>query len=347
MRFANLLSRSSQQDPKFSLSARRNRPRSNHKFPFMEVERFEARVVPAALDPGFAVVNHLVQATPIQVHTPGEACADISLTSAGKTYFAAHPGTTLDVGIASYLEFGSYPDLTKQVFLDSKTATLTLDNPSTPQDESTVNLCVVIDRYNCTQADTFAGSVVKNFSNNAGPNGRADTYVSTGRFLSGAIIDDGIQVHPNSQGSDDLHDECEMDKRGNQGLTLGFWKNHYANWEIYKPTDRCGDVFTSLDDHPEYASLANLTLAQALELGGGPGLSDKAGLLVKQGIASLLNGSNDEVHFTYTESQVRLLVDAALDSLNTGVIGTLQGQLDSLNSQEGVQLSNPINNSKK
>jgi hypothetical protein len=74
-----------------------------------------------------------------------------------------------------------------------------------------------------------------------------------------------------------------------EGCTLGYWKNHTDRWcSTYSPTMLFGSVFVNAP-----SNLANLTLLQALNLGGG-GIFN----LARQGVAALLNTCSDEVHYS-------------------------------------------------
>ncbi|MFV5696156.1 T9SS type A sorting domain-containing protein [Flavobacterium sp. LB3P122] len=73
-----------------------------------------------------------------------------------------------------------------------------------------------------------------------------------------------------------------------EGCTLGYWKNHTNRWcSTYTPSMLFGDVFVNAP-----SNLANLTLLQALNLGGG-GIYN----LARQGVAALLNACSDEVDY--------------------------------------------------
>jgi hypothetical protein len=73
-----------------------------------------------------------------------------------------------------------------------------------------------------------------------------------------------------------------------EGCTLGYWKNHTDRWcSAYTPSMLFGDVFVNAP-----SNLADLTLLEALNLGGG-GIFN----LARQGVAALLNACSDEVDF--------------------------------------------------
>ena len=109
-----------------------------------------------------------------------------------------------------------------------------------------------------------------------------------------------------------------------EGCTLGYWKNHTNRWcGTYRTCDRFGDVFTSAP-----ASLANLTLLQALNLGGG-GIYN----LARQGVAALLNTCSGEVAYAGYGDNPQAVIAAVNLAYTTGgtAPGILGSQLDVLN----------------
>ncbi|MFC4510687.1 T9SS type A sorting domain-containing protein, partial [Flavobacterium buctense] len=109
-----------------------------------------------------------------------------------------------------------------------------------------------------------------------------------------------------------------------EGCTLGYWKTHTNRWcSSYRTCDRFGDVFTNAP-----ASLANLTLLQALNLGGG-GIYN----LARQGVAALLNACSDEVNYAGYQDVEQSIIDAVNQAYATGgnAPGILGSQLDTFN----------------
>jgi hypothetical protein len=109
-----------------------------------------------------------------------------------------------------------------------------------------------------------------------------------------------------------------------EGCTLGYWKNHTDRWcQDYRTCDLFGNVFV---DAP--SSLANLTLLEALNLGGG-GIYN----LARQGVAALLNTCSDEVDYAgyfNNSSSVIDAVNAAYRADGTAP-GLLASELDYFN----------------
>ena len=109
-----------------------------------------------------------------------------------------------------------------------------------------------------------------------------------------------------------------------EGCTLGYWKNHTNRWcDAYRTCDRFGDVFTSAP-----ASLANLTLLQALNLGGG-GIYN----LARQGVAALLNTCSGQVAYAGYGDSSSAVIEAINLAYSTGgtAPGILGSQLDVFN----------------
>ena len=109
-----------------------------------------------------------------------------------------------------------------------------------------------------------------------------------------------------------------------EGCTLGYWKNHTDRWcGAYRTCDRFGNVFTSAP-----AILANLTLLQALNIGGG-GIYN----LARQGAAALLNTCSGEVAYAGYGDNPLAVIAAVNQAYSTGetAAGILGSQLDVLN----------------
>jgi hypothetical protein len=111
----------------------------------------------------------------------------------------------------------------------------------------------------------------------------------------------------------------------NEGCTLGYWKNHTDRWcSSYSPSMLFGTVFVNAP-----SNLANLTLLEALNLGGGSIYN-----LARQGVAALLNACSDEVDYPapYLNNP-----QSVIDAVNAAYLaggsapGTLATQLDDLN----------------
>jgi hypothetical protein len=122
------------------------------------------------------------------------------------------------------------------------------------------------------------------------------TNTVTGVVASGAPAQSAYVVFTN-----------EEVERGAEGCTPGYWKQeqHFDSWvgTGYTPNTLFSSVFTvqANDGLP-----ANLTLAQALDLGGGG-----ANALARHAVAALLNAASGGVDYPYTTAEVIADVNAA------------------------------------
>ncbi|WP_017753912.1 hypothetical protein [Calidifontibacillus oryziterrae] len=106
-----------------------------------------------------------------------------------------------------------------------------------------------------------------------------------------------------------------------QGCTIGFWRQeqHFDDWVPtgFAPNDDFDTVFGRDAFDP------NITLLQALELGGG-GLNN----LARQAVAALLSAAHPDVAYPLTVAQVISMFQAAFDS---GVFEPTALQFDEFN----------------
>lgn len=70
-------------------------------------------------------------------------------------------------------------------------------------------------------------------------------------------------------------------------LTPGYWKNHTEAWVGLSPSDTVSSLFSSA---PE--PFASMTLLDALQGGGGPGVEGATKILLRAAVASALNIQN-------------------------------------------------------
>lgn len=130
--------------------------------------------------------------------------------------------------------------------------------------------------------------------------------------------------------SDASHYYGELVVPGDAGCGLGFWKNHLDAWEGtgYSPDQSVSSVFASAAAYP---GLADVTLAQALRLKGGPTVEAAAGLLLKHAVAALLNAAHPDVNFALTEAEVIDLTNANLDSGDRTTMLSAKGDVEGHN----------------
>jgi len=342
-------------------SRRPGRTRIRRRPTLLGVERIEDRVVLSAIDPILAgAVSLQIATNPL----PTGPLVNSGGYGDNAKYFSAHDGEIC----ATFVLDTSNPDVAKELALHPEGIQVTLQslaliNPSNVADQSlirqltqsltatltgakpTATLCVEVDDHLCSQVDSFVGGAPSN-------------PLTTDNLLRGAIFHpsfdaSGVEtftVEATSFPADVvafLKTECPPAKIGSFGLTIGFWKNHHANWVDYTGATRLGSIFAELDSIPAYAGLRNLTFDDALSFSGGPGLADKAGLLLKQAVGALLNASNPDVGYPLTTGQIKAAVNDALASQNATAILTLQTQLDTMNSVDVSSITNPINDKKK
>lgn len=112
-----------------------------------------------------------------------------------------------------------------------------------------------------------------------------------------------------------------------EGCSPGYYKNHV------QPSSN--STFASLGFVNANGASVNVTLATALNYGGGPALADKERLLLRQAAAAYMNSVRLSPAYPLTTAQVIAQVNAALASDNTTTIGNLQSQLDDYNNIEG------------
>jgi len=118
---------------------------------------------------------------------------------------------------------------------------------------------------------------------------------------------------------------------GLEGLTPGFWKNHTKLWVGYSPNQTLESVFNV----PDSLGMDNVTLMQALNFGGGIGVSGAAQNLFRHAVAAILNAAHVNVDYALTTTQIVTQVNTALASNNASIIDTLKTTLDKYNNAGG------------
>jgi hypothetical protein len=112
------------------------------------------------------------------------------------------------------------------------------------------------------------------------------------------------------------------------GCSHGYWKNHLSEWPApYNASTKLGDVFNLAT----FTVLSEVTLKDALEFSGGRTNLDKAKILLRNAVASLLNAAKIEITYSLTTSQLSSDVSAALASNNADTMLSLEKQLDAAN----------------
>jgi hypothetical protein len=113
-----------------------------------------------------------------------------------------------------------------------------------------------------------------------------------------------------------------------EGCTPGFWKNNTGAWEEYSPSQTVGSVF---EIPAAFGELADDTLLQALNYGGGSSDIDKARILLRQAVAAVLNAAHEGIGYPYRRDAAPLMiipsVNAALAGGNTTTMENLKNTL--------------------
>jgi hypothetical protein len=118
--------------------------------------------------------------------------------------------------------------------------------------------------------------------------------------------------------------------RGAQGCTPGYWKNHPLAWG---PTGyTTGRAINTVFVIPSsLSSLGSATMVQALEFGGGPGITGGAQILLRAAVAALLNASHPGVAYPDSAAAVIASVNSALASGSRETMLGLATRLDAQN----------------
>jgi hypothetical protein len=119
-----------------------------------------------------------------------------------------------------------------------------------------------------------------------------------------------------------------IEPMGGEGCTPGYWKNHPEDWYDYMPGQTVMDMFSGASNFPD---LADDTLMEALDYGGGGGLVGMARNLLRIGVASVLNATSDYVDYPYTEGELIDMINMALDSGDRGYMEDVKNELDFAN----------------
>jgi len=168
----------------------------------------------------------------------------------------------------------------------------------------------------------FIGTVIAHTSITMGYGGNVSGRVLA---LGGAVtmITDTISICGSSNGG-----TTPPPEHGDEGCTLGYWKNHHESWGPtgYSPFQSVSSVFTGAS-----ATNAAATLDETLSFTGGPGVEGGQRILIRGAVASLLNAAHPDVSFPYTVGQITAMVNAALATGDRQVMLDLQSELDALN----------------
>lgn len=144
---------------------------------------------------------------------------------------------------------------------------------------------------------------------------------------NGIAISNGILMELCSPGTEGRAcTPCDL-----EGCTPGYWKNHPQSWDKtgFAPEDLVSSVFVKpeclVECEPRFDTM---TLIEALDLSGGPGVCGGTRILLRAAVASLLNASNPGVTFPRTLSQVIMAADDALATCDRNTILSLATEFD-------------------
>ena len=116
-----------------------------------------------------------------------------------------------------------------------------------------------------------------------------------------------------------------------QGCTPGYWKQsqHLDSWAAtgFTPTQTLESVF----DVPNSFGLDSRTLREALNFTGGSSTTAAARILLRAGVAALLNAAHPNLNYPRTTADVVADVNAALASNNRSTMLALASELDADN----------------
>jgi hypothetical protein len=115
-----------------------------------------------------------------------------------------------------------------------------------------------------------------------------------------------------------------------EGCTPGYWKQkqHFASWPAgYNPNQTVESVF----DAPAFPKLGAAKLVTALGYDGGTSLAEAAKILLRAGVAAVLNSAKPGLNYPRTTANVISQVNAALASNSRTTIVNLATTLDNLN----------------
>jgi uncharacterized repeat protein (TIGR01451 family) len=163
--------------------------------------------------------------------------------------------------------------------------------------------------------------------------GQAKTCFANGLAQVGQYANVGTATGTPEGGGDAVSDSDAshyLGQVGNQGCTPGYWKNHTDSWPPtgYATGDKVKDVFADAGGFP---TQGNATLLEALGFSGGPGVDGAAEILLRAGVAALLNASHPSVAYPRTPAQVLSAVNAALASHDRDTMLAIAAALDADN----------------
>jgi hypothetical protein len=114
-----------------------------------------------------------------------------------------------------------------------------------------------------------------------------------------------------------------------QGCTPGFWKQdqHFDSWQVFTQSQTLESVF----DVPDSLGIDDRTLLEALDQPGGSTILGASQILLRAGVAALLNSASSGVDYPLSTAQVIAEVNTALASGDRDTILAEATRLDNFN----------------
>ncbi|MBI3245077.1 MAG: DUF4215 domain-containing protein [Deltaproteobacteria bacterium] len=251
--------------------------------------------------------------------SPGEQCDDLNTTSGDGCSATCQTEGVNPICGNGVKEAGETCDDGNTTSGDGCSATCQTETPNPVCGNGVKEASETCDDGNTTSGDGCSATCESEALPNCG-NGVKD---------AGEVCDDG-----DTNNNDSCFNNC---LGGNQGCTIGYWKNHENVWTApYTTTSTVGSVFTM----PTCAGvsqscilgLATDTFLTALDYPGGDTLCDKAQLLIKQAVGGVLNGVHGNINYPVDNvANLATQVNTALASCDAATIITLQQTIDGYN----------------
>ncbi len=152
----------------------------------------------------------------------------------------------------------------------------------------------------------------------------------TGAFFHGLI--DEVEVFNRALSQSEIQEIVNAGSAGKckEGCSAGFWGGHTGEWEGHTTGDMLSSDFT-IPSCLNTCSFESKTLLNALKFKGGSTICGAAQILLRQGVAALLNASHSGILYNLTDSDVMNDVDDALATCNRSDILEEKSELEALN----------------
>jgi hypothetical protein len=117
---------------------------------------------------------------------------------------------------------------------------------------------------------------------------------------------------------------------GDEGCTPGYWRNHTSAWAVtgYDTGQSVASVFPASSG---YSGIGSAELLETMSFGGGPGVDGAARILLRAGVAALLNAAHPDVAYARPPAEVVAAVDQSLAGGNRDEMLILAAGLDADN----------------